>query len=120
MHSIPKTKDEFYMAAMRAYDPSCISIREFKKDLRMIKRIHRELKKWSEGQDVNLRSLLNSFLIAYNQFGEATASLIFYSMSADIACIASHFMIKLGRRCDLVDMMQLSINEKLLEELYQI
>lgn len=120
MYKIPTSKDEFYMAAMRAYDPTCISIREFKKDLRLIKRIHRELVNWSEGKEVNLRSLLNAFLIVYNQFGEATASLIFFSMNSEVACLASHFMIKLGRRCDLVDAMQLSINEKLLEELYKI
>lgn len=119
MIRIPASKDEFYMMALRAYDPSCISIKEFKKDLRLIKKIHRELNKMKSGVDVNMRSLLNIFLIIYNQFGEYAPALIFFDMSSEMASDASHFMIRLGRRCTLVDMKQLSINEKLIEELYQ-
>lgn len=117
---IPKSKDEFYMTAMRSYDTSCISLKEFKKDLRIIKKIHRELQQWSEGKEINLRALLNSFLIIYNQFGDSASSLIFYNLTNEMANLACHFMIKLGRRCALVDSMQLNINEKLLNELYKI
>ncbi|HET8688157.1 MAG TPA: hypothetical protein VFM18_16100, partial [Methanosarcina sp.] len=120
MHMIPKSKDEYYMSEMRAYDPSCISLLEFKKDLRLIKKIHRELKGWNEGKEINLRSLLNSFLIIYNQFGDASASLLFYNMDDEIKNLACHFMVRLGRRCELVDQFQLNTNEKLLSELYKI
>lgn len=108
------------MTAMRSYDASCISLKEFKKDLRIIKKIHREIRQWDEGKEINLRSLLNSFLIVYNQFGDASASLIFYNLTKEMINLACHFMIKLGRRCALVDSMQLNINEKLLNELYKI
>lgn len=119
MIKIPSSKEEFYMMAIRSYDPSCISIKEFKKDLRLIKKIHKELGKFHADQEVNMRSLLNIFLIIYNQFGEYAPALIFFDMSDRMASDASHFMVRLGRRCDLVDMKQLSINEKLIEELYQ-
>lgn len=75
---------------------------------------------WGEGKEVNLRSLLNSFLIVYNQFGESSTALIFYQMTDDIVNLACHFIVRLGRRDDLVDSKQLSINEKLLEELFKI
>lgn len=119
-HSIPTSKDEFYMQAIRAYDPSCISMKEFKKDIRIIKKINRELKRWSEGEEINLRSLLNAFLIVFNQFGEYSSSLIFYQMTDDIVELACHFIVRLGRRDNLVDSRQVNINEKLLEELLKI
>lgn len=86
----------------------------------MIKKIHRELKSWEAGNEINLRSLLNSFLIIFNQFGDISSSLIFYQMTDDIANLACHFIVRLGRRDNLVDSKQLSINEKLLEELFKI
>lgn len=119
-YMIPVTKEEFIMQAMRAYDPSCISLKEFKKDIRIIRKIHRELKNWNEGKETNLRSLMNSFLIIFNQFREAATSLIFFQMNDEMISLACHFIICLGRRDNLVDSRQLNINEKLLEELLKI
>jgi len=119
-YTIPVSKEEFYMRALRAYDPSCISMKEFKKDLRILKKIHRELRNWSEGKETNLRSLLNSFLIIYNQFGEASTSLIFYQMDDYITSLACHFIAYLGRSDNLVDSRHVNIDRKLLEELSKI
>jgi len=95
-------------------------MKEFKKDLRLIKKIHRELESWREGRDVNLRSLLNMFLITFNQFGDAASSLLFYQMNNEDISLACHFIVKLGRRNFLIDSMQVNIDEKLLEELFKI
>lgn len=120
MSNIPRSKDEFLMLAIRSYDPTCISMKEFRKDLRIIRKIKKDIQKWSNGNKINIRSLLNSFVIVFNQFGENATSLIMYDMDSDTRNLCCHFIIKLNRRCALVDKYQLNINEKLLSELYQI
>ena len=120
MIKIPQSKDEFIMMAMRAYDPTCISMKEFKQDIRIVKKIKKDIRSLGSNEFVNLRYLLNQFLIAYNQFQEAATSLIFYEMSDDDISLACHFIIKLGRRDFLVDSVQINTDEKLLEELLKI
>ena len=120
MIPIPSSQDEFLMTAMRNYDPSCISIIEFRKDLRSIKKIHKTLESYINKEEVNLRFLLNSFLVVFNQFNEASSALIFYGMSDEMINLACHFIIKLGRRDSLIDSKQLNTDKVLLEQLYSI
>lgn len=118
MNFIPKSQDEFLLLALRYYDPTCISMLEFRKDLRMIKKIHRLLNEYSNGEEINIRVLLNCFLIVYNQFGEISSSLLFFNTSEKIINLACHFIIKLGRRDSLVDSMQINTDENLIKQLY--
>lgn len=127
--TIPDNKDEFLMLAMRNYDKTCISMKEFKKDLRLLTKIRKDIFSLVGGSDYSkIRPLLNNILIVFNQFGESSTSLIFYTIqnSADdelrekslsIACL---FIIKLGRRNNLVDNHQLSIDETILDKLQEI
>lgn len=124
MRRIPLTKDEFMMVAMRAYDPSCISLTEFRIDLRNLRKIKKDLSILISDspckRDINVRCLLNRFLIAYNQFGQTATELIFFFMNEEERKVAAMFMVKLGRRDDLVDKYQLNINASIFAELSKI
>lgn len=112
------------MVAMRAYDPSCISLTEFRIDLRNIRKIKKDLSILISDspckRDINVRCLLNRFLIAYNQFGQTATELIFFFMNEEERKVAAMFMVKLGRRDDLVDKYQLNINASIFAELSKI
>ena len=127
--TIPNNKDEFLMLAMRNYDKTCISMKEFKKDLRLLNKIRKDICALVGNSDYSkIRPLLNNILIVFNQFGEVSTSLIFYTIQTStddqlrekalsIACL---FIIKLGRRDNLVDNHQLSIDETILDKLQEI
>lgn len=121
MLSIPQNKDEFVFMAMKSYDICTISLDEFRKDLRIIRKINKELTKWKENPNkTNVRLLLNMFLISFNQFGETAVPLIFYKMSEENIQLSCMFISKLGRRNDLVDKHQVSVDLKLLDALNNI
>lgn len=127
--TIPENKDEFLMLAMRNYDSTCISMKEFKKDVRILTKIRKDIcAMLGESDYTRIRSILNNILIVFNQFGAVSTSLIFYSIKAStedelqaralsIACI---LIIKLGRRDNLVDNHPLSIDETILDKLQEI
>lgn len=117
---VPSCKDEFLIQAIKHYDSGIISMKEFKRDLRIIKKIHKELRRYLHDGTLDVRLTLNNFIIAYNQFGPFATALIFYDCDDIVKNLSIHFIVKLGRRDNLVDTFELSIDERLLSELNKI
>lgn len=96
-------------------------MKSFKEDLRMVTKIQRTLVKLKVGSDINLRELVNMFLITYNQFSNGATALIISRLDdqtdIDNACLIMSF---LGRRDNLVEKFHVNTNEELLNKLYEI
>ena len=124
MNRIPSNKDEFLRAAIRAYDPNGISLTEFRLDVRNLRKIRKDvsilISTSEKKKEIKVRSLLNRFLIAYNQFGSSATELIFYFMTDDERNAATLFILKLGRCDDLVEKYHLNIDNEIFKELSKI
>lgn len=69
------TEDSFLLYAYNNYvNHRCLSEDEFHKDLRQISTIRRMMSKFLDSSDVNIRLLINNFVIFYNCFEHKSAS----------------------------------------------
>lgn len=81
MHTI-KDDHDFLATAMKAYDnPSCITVDEFNRDLYMITNIRKSIRKYLNAEEVNIRLLVNYFVVLYNCFGSKATELLFYKIT---------------------------------------
>lgn len=80
MHKI-KDDHEFLDKAMKAYNnPSCITIEEFNRDLYLITNIRKSIRKYVNQEEVNVRRLVNYFVVLYNCFGATATELLLYKI----------------------------------------
>ncbi len=80
MHTI-KDDHEFLDRAMKAYNnPSCITIEEFNRDLYLITNIRKSIRKYVNQEEVNIRRLVNYFVVLYNCFGATATELLLYKI----------------------------------------
>lgn len=106
--------------AARAYT-SGVTLREFKEDLRLLKKLQGVTKTWQEDPDsVNVRLWLNLFVICYNQFGPQTSALVMYDMDGPQKALIAQVLVFLGRRDNLIEEYQECVDERLLEEFLKI
>lgn len=69
------TEDNFEVYAFKHYQNAfCISQEEFEEDLRQLKTIRRMITNFVNGNETNLRLLVNNFIIFYNCFEHHAAS----------------------------------------------
>lgn len=89
---------DFLDRAMKFYDnPSCFTLDEFMTDLNGPVRIKRYLKKYHNSDEVNIRKLINQFVVFYNCFGSAATQLFLYKVrEAEYMAIAIPIMAYLG------------------------
>lgn len=118
-----KIKDDhdFMMTAMKAYDnPSCISVDEFNKDLYTITSIKKYIRKFNSGEEVNIRKLINYFVIFYNCFGNSATDLIFYKLSDnEYVSVIIPIIVYLGRESPVNISME-ELNSKIIEQLINL
>lgn len=93
-----ESDNEFMDRAMKAYENiQCISLDEFKKDLYRIITIRKCLIKYKEDtNELNLRLLLNQFIILFNVFGHTSFYLLKYKIPSEYYPIAWAFLVKLN------------------------
>lgn len=95
------------------------SIREFKEDLRLVKKLQSQAKFWISGEsEVNVRAWLNMLVICYNQFGPQTSSIVMYDMNDSEKVLISQLISFLGREDCQIDQEQK--DERLEQELQKI
>ena len=115
---------EFLRVAMSSYDnPSCVDIKEFEQDIRRISHSKRLVTKYNEGNSVNFRVLLNSFIVIYNIFGNRANDLLIYKYQNDQIALSVIIPILsfLGRLDNKFDRFStITPNKKVLEELESI
>ena len=69
------TEDNFNVYAATHYDnPTCLSEDEFVKDLNQIKTIRRMMSRYMNGEESNIRLLINNVIIFYNCFEHHAAT----------------------------------------------
>lgn len=89
-------KDNLKIFAAQHYvNPSCLTQREFESDLSLSSTILRHCSRYSGGDDgVNVKTLLNNFIMFYNVFEKHAASTIleFKSSSENINMIINSFL----------------------------
>lgn len=74
-------KNQIMLTAMHSYDNChCVSIEEFKADLKTLRRINKYISHTED--DVKIRLTLNNIIISYNLFGLAATDLLFASVDA--------------------------------------
>lgn len=120
MLKIPDSRSEFLLLAARSYITGT-TLREFKEDLRTLKKLQSLTKSWQTDADkVNVRAWLNLFVICFNQFGTQTSALIMYDMEDSQKELMAQALSFLGRRDPLVDQYQDCVDERLIEEFQKI
>lgn len=116
-----KTESDFLRVAMASYDnPSCVDLKEFEQDIKRISGSKRLVTKFVEGETVNFRLMLNSFVVLYNLFGNKTNELLLYKYSHDDRAMSvlipiASFLGRLDKNFDKFS--NVSPNKKVIEEL---
>lgn len=115
-----KDDHDFMLTAMKSYDnPSCISIDEFNKDLYTITLIKKYIRKFNSGDEINIRKLVNYFVIFYNCFGNSATKLLLYKMSEiEYVSIIAPIVAYLGR--DVINISMEQLNTKIIKELVEL
>lgn len=78
------TDNEFSRIVLTYYDnPSCVDIKEFQDDVKRFNLLNRYLSNIEDWQPKTYRRVINSVIILYNLFGEATNKLLRYKLVQD-------------------------------------
>lgn len=68
------TEENFIIVVAKAYQPVCLSKEDFIKDVRYLNQIRSDITRYLKKHDrMNLRILLNRFIVATNNFGPVDA-----------------------------------------------
>lgn len=117
MQSTINNDHDFMVLAMKSYDnPSCISVDEFNKDLYTITSIKKYIRKFNSGEEINLRKLVNYFVVFYNCFGNMATDLLMYKMpDKEYVSVIAPIIAYLGR--GIINIPREEINTKIIQEL---
>ena len=86
------------LRAMHSYDnPQCIAFDEFKDDIYRIVTIKKCITKYLDGDELNVRLVLNQFIILCNVFGDNAFELIKYKLVENHYPVAFAFLVKINR-----------------------
>ena len=102
---------------MHSYDNNqCISFDEFKDDIYRIITIKKCITKYLDGDELNVRLILNQFIILFNVFGDVAFDLVKYKLIESHYPVAFAFLVKINRLpADEMIMLDQFVIEKLRE-----
>jgi len=97
------TEQNYLLMAMKAYEsPRCI-MSEFAEDLKHIKYVKRLFRKYSSGDVLNERLILNHIICLSNVFGiEPTVRLLFFRVNKKDYSILKTFLLYLEYMPDII------------------
>lgn len=91
-------ENNYVLFAIKYYEnPHSVTKEDFYEDLKRFKWIKRLLKKYKNGEKLNINLLINHFIILYNVFGDAATPLLFYKLDRQYWSIIKTVLIYLGR-----------------------
>jgi hypothetical protein len=91
-------ENNYILFAIKHYDnPQSSTKEDFYDDLKRFKLIKKLLKKYHSDSKLNIKLLINHFLILYNIFGEAATPLLFYNIDSNYWSLVKTTIIYLGR-----------------------
>lgn len=90
--------NSYVLTAMHSYENrQCIALDEFKEDLFRIITIKKCITKYQQGEELNVRLLLNNFIILFNVFGSTAFDLLQYKLEPVQYPVAWAFLVKIDR-----------------------
>lgn len=93
-----KDDSSYIQQAMRAYqNAQCVSLTEFNEDLLRIITIKKTITRYKNGDSINVRLLLNQFIILTNVFGSSTYYMVKYKLDECQHSVAFAFLSVLNR-----------------------
>lgn len=93
------TEDNYLLFAMHNYQaPSCPTLEEFEKDLKLLTYIRKNLSKG----DININLTLNQIIILFNCFGDAALHLLFFRCEKEIWGKLCAFLLYINRLPDTI------------------
>jgi len=91
-------EDNHLLFAIKYYEnPQSVTKEDFYEDLKRFKLIKKLLKKYILDNRVNIKLLINHFLILYNVFGEAATPLLFYKTESQYWSLIKTTILYLGK-----------------------
>ena len=91
-------EDNYILFAIKNYEnPHSVTKEDFFDDLKKFKLIKKIFKKFCNDGKINIKLLINHFLILYNVFGEATTPLLFYKIDRLYWSLIKTTIMYLGR-----------------------
>jgi hypothetical protein len=88
------TNKNFELYAARHYrNNQCLDVKEFYDDILRFLYLHRLLRKYKEGGDINIRLVLNHIITIYNVFGiQAANRMILFKIDDDLHPVLKTFL----------------------------
>ncbi len=119
LHKI-KDDHEFLDRAMKSYNnPSCITIEEFNRDLYLITNIRKAIRKYVNQEEVNVRRLVNYFVVLYNCFGGTATELLLYKIEeTELVAVIVPVVTYLG--WGVSDLPECEINTSIIQDLIEL
>lgn len=111
--------------ALRAYDnPQCITVDEFNDDLRRFQSIKKAfLIARKDPNDINVRGILNNFVVCFNLFGLDTLDLFLFKIDRDDWDLLFPFLIALNQLPNEyagIDISSVQLNKAIVNKLREI
>ena len=92
------SENEFVTKALHSYENNqCVSLDEFKEDLNRITTIRKCIIKYTDDHEINVRLVLNHFIVLFNVFGNTAFELVKYKIDKIHYPIAFAFLVKINR-----------------------
>lgn len=115
------TTSNIMLFAAKHYDnPSCIGQAEFLDDMKRFKYIKRLFRKYTATGELRTRLIINHIVILTNVFGvDAATTMLFFKVEKEYWPLLKTFLTFLNLMPEN-DMIEISVHERLLEELRQI
>jgi hypothetical protein len=91
------TNENFLLYAAKAYDTPSNVVEEFHDDLKRIKYIKRQFRRYRATGDLADRLILNHLIVLYNVFGNAATRMLFFRVDVEDYSALKTFLLFLGR-----------------------
>lgn len=120
MHANPIIKDNqtFMASAMQNYqNPQCVSLEEFNEDLNRIITIKKAITRYKNGEEINIRLMLNQFVVLFNVFGQTALDMLKFKIDTENQPAVFAFVAALNRLPDDGYILDQLIVEKIKSEI---
>jgi hypothetical protein len=110
-----RNDNDFMAMSMKSYENiQCVSLEEFKEDLYRITTIRKCITKYLDGDELNVRLMLNQFVILFNVFGEFAFDMLKYESQYPIAFA---FLVQINR---LPESEMILLNQTVVQQLREL
>jgi hypothetical protein len=93
-----KDDASYIQSALHNYqNVQCVSLDEFNDDLNRIITIKKAITRYKNGDEINVRLVLNQFIILFNVFGDVAFEMLKYKLDKSHYNVAFCFLVAINR-----------------------